>query len=190
MRFVTGGHGGASIAVSILTQAAIGLRQLERLDERNARRAFLAGLYRKGLVGFEHVAALGEAGYEYGHAWHMMVVRVNTDALRVDRDGVIESLRARGIGAGVHFVPLHLQTLYREHGREADLPVATQAHREILTLPLFPDMRDEDSSRSRAQRLPLKLQRRHESRRRRKKRSEGLQRLKLPLKLPLVMRVP
>ena len=125
-------------------QAAIGLRQLERLDERNQRRAFLAGLYRKALVGFEHVAALGEAAYEYDHAWHMMVVRVNTAALRADRDGVIEALRARGIGAGVHFVPLHLQTLYREHGRAADLPVATQAHREILTLPLFPDMRDED----------------------------------------------
>lgn len=125
-------------------QSAIGLHQLAHLDERNRRRANLAMLYREHLANVPHVEPLGDAPYEYEHAWHMMVVRANTEALTLDRDGLIQTLREREIGAGVHFVPLHLQTLYRDRARDEDLPVATAAHRQILTLPLFPDMRDED----------------------------------------------
>lgn len=125
-------------------QSAIGLHQLARLDEGNRRRALLAAKYREHLRDVEHVEPLGDAPYDYEHAWHMMVVRADTDALRVDRDGLLQALRDREIGAGVHFVPLHLQTLYRDYARDEDLPVATDAHRRILTLPLFPDMREED----------------------------------------------
>ena len=125
-------------------QSAIGLHQLARLDERIRRRADLAARYREGLASIEHIAPLGDAPYEYEHAWHMMVVRADTDALTLDRDGLIQALREREVGAGVHFVPLHLQTLYRGYARDEELPVATDAHRRILTLPLFPDMRDED----------------------------------------------
>lgn len=125
-------------------QSAIGLHQLAKLDERNHRRGELARMYREQLATVAHVDALGDAPYEHEHAWHMMVIRAETDALTADRDGLIQALRDREVGAGVHFVPLHLQTLYREAAREADLPVATRAHGEILTLPLFPDMRDED----------------------------------------------
>ncbi len=125
-------------------QSAIGLHQLARLDESNRRRASLAALYRAQLADVPHVEPLGEAPYAYDHAWHMMVVRIDPDRLGIDRDGFVQGLRDREIGAGIHFVPLHLQTLYRDRARDADLPVATDAHRRILTLPLFPDMRDED----------------------------------------------
>ncbi len=125
-------------------QSAIGLHQLAQLDERNRRRGELARLYREQLPAVEHAEPLGDAPYEHEHAWHMMVVRVDTDVLTLDRDGVVQALRDKGVGAGVHFVPLHLQTLYRDRARDEDLPVATDAHRRILTLPLFPDMRDED----------------------------------------------
>lgn len=125
-------------------QSAIGLHQLAHLAERNRRRADLAAAYRAALPTVPHVEPLRDAPYEYEHAWHMMVVRANTGALTLDRDGLVQALREREIGAGVHFVPLHLQTLYREAASGADLPVATEAHEQILTLPLFPDMRDED----------------------------------------------
>lgn len=125
-------------------QSAIGLHQLAHLDERNRRRAELAGLYRAALPDVPHVEALGDAPYEFEHAWHMMVVRADTKALTLDRDGLVQALRDREIGAGVHFVPLHLQTLYREQARCPELPVATEAHEQILTLPLFPDMGDAD----------------------------------------------
>ena len=48
------------------------------------------------------------------HAWHLFIVRLREGALSIDRDGFIEELRQRGIGASVHFIPLHLMTYYRD----------------------------------------------------------------------------
>jgi dTDP-4-amino-4,6-dideoxygalactose transaminase len=60
---------------------------------------------------------------------------------------VIAALRDAGVGAGLHFVPLHLLQLYRPLAPDpTQLPAATDADRRILTLPLFPDMSEEDVS--------------------------------------------
>jgi dTDP-4-amino-4,6-dideoxygalactose transaminase len=125
-------------------QAAIGLRQLERLDAMNARRRELAGLYLERLARVPFAAPLARVPYEHEHAWHLMVVCIEPDALTIDRDQVIQALRDAGVGAGLHFVPLHLQTLYRPMSDAARLPAATEAHRRIVTLPLFPEMEDRD----------------------------------------------
>lgn len=125
-------------------QAAIGLQQLSRLDALNARRAQLAKLYRARLADVPHVEPLGTAPYEHVHAWHILVVKIDPDALSVGRDQVMGALREEGVGAGLHFVPLHLLELYRDAADPASLPVATEADRRILTLPLFPDMTDAD----------------------------------------------
>ena len=128
-------------------QAALGIHQLARLDAMNDRRAALAAAYRERLAPVPHVAALGDAPYEYRHAWHILVVAIEPDALTIGRDEVIGLLRAAGIGAGLHFVPLHLQTLYRPMAEASRLPVATEADRRILTLPLFPEMENADVDR-------------------------------------------
>jgi dTDP-4-amino-4,6-dideoxygalactose transaminase len=126
-------------------QAAIGLHQLARLDEMNARRRELAASYRERLAGVPWVAPLATAAYPHVHAWHLMVVSLEVEALAMGRDEVLHELREAGVGAGLHFVPLHLQSLYRGiSGDQGRLPVATDAHRRILSLPLFPDMTDED----------------------------------------------
>src|SRR5690606_19505607 len=125
-------------------QAAIGLHQLARLEEMNARRRALAELYRERLADVPWAKPLATPSYEHVHAWHLMVVSLEVEALTATRDEVISELRERGVGAGLHFVPLHLQTLYRDMANPARLPVATDAGRRILSLPLFPDMRDED----------------------------------------------
>jgi dTDP-4-amino-4,6-dideoxygalactose transaminase len=125
-------------------QAAIGLHQLARLDAMNARRRALAELYLERLERVPFVAPLARAPYEHEHAWHILVVAIEPDALTIDRDEVIQALRAAGVGAGLHFVPLHLLTVFREYADAARLPCATEANRRILTLPLFPDMREED----------------------------------------------
>lgn len=147
-----GGRGPASYDVVVAgfkynfsdLQAAIGIHQLARLDEMNARRRLLAGLYRERLARVSHVAPLGDAAFEHQHAWHLMVVSIEPDALTIDRDEVIQALRSAGVGAGLHFVPLHLQTLYRPMVDDPTrLAVATEAHRRILSLPLFPEMEEE-----------------------------------------------
>lgn len=126
-------------------QAALGLHQLARLDELNARRGELARLYVEQLATVPHVKPLGRAPYPHEHAWHIMVVVLDDQALSLDRDSIIHALREAGVGAGLHFVPLHLQSLYRPMvERPETLPVATAANRRILTLPLFPEMAEAD----------------------------------------------
>lgn len=126
-------------------QAALGLRQLERLEAMNARRRELARAYVEQLAAVPWATPLETAPYEHVHAWHLMVVKLETEALTASRDEVIAELRENGIAPGLHFVPLHLQTLYRPMVEDPQsLAVATDAGLRILSLPLFPDMKDED----------------------------------------------
>jgi dTDP-4-amino-4,6-dideoxygalactose transaminase len=77
------------------------------------------------------------------HVFHLYVVRVP------DRDRVLQSLRASGIEAAIHYpIPLHLQEAFRDLGhREGDFPVAEAAAREVLSLPLFPGIRENEQAR-------------------------------------------
>src|SRR5262249_54842988 len=84
--------------------------------------------------------------YPARHAWHLLVVRLELEALRIGRDAVIDELLAQNIGVGLHFTALHLHRLYRERCGDltAALPHATQASERILSLPLFPAMTASD----------------------------------------------
>ena len=137
--------------------AAIGLAQLETLDAITARRARLATLY------FESAArhSLADLGIELPLAidptlattnWHMFQVVLPTDRLQGGpaqaRQLVMEAMRAQGIGAGVHYPPIHLFSYFRSLGwREGMLPHAERIGRGILTLPMFPAMQDADVER-------------------------------------------
>jgi dTDP-4-amino-4,6-dideoxygalactose transaminase len=126
-------------------QGAIGLLQLVRLDEMNARRTRLAELYLEQLARVPHVEPLARAPYEHVNAWHLMVVKLEVEALTASRFEVIAELKEKGVAPGLHFVPLHLQTLYRPMVDDPTrLAVATDAFDRILSLPLYPDMTDDD----------------------------------------------
>ncbi|HXA37969.1 MAG TPA: aminotransferase class I/II-fold pyridoxal phosphate-dependent enzyme [Phenylobacterium sp.] len=126
-------------------QAALGLRQLPKLDRFNAERRRLAGRYDELLAGVAQVAAIGRPTYPCEHAWHLYVVRLDLAALRVDRDEVIAALARENIGVGLHFAALHQQAHYRRRrGDGPPLPNATAAAAEILSLPLYPGLADQD----------------------------------------------
>jgi len=82
-------------------------------------------------------------------AWHLYVIRLRLERLALSRAQFIEALRARNIGASVHFIPLHLHPYYRQtYGyRAADCPVASAAYEQILSLPLYARMTPEDVER-------------------------------------------
>jgi dTDP-4-amino-4,6-dideoxygalactose transaminase len=122
-------------------QAALGLAQLERLDERNARRAMLACQLTEALSECEAVEPLAVRP-EVHHAWHLYVIRLCDGTLTIDRNRFIEELEARGIATSVHFIPLHLHPYYREmHGtRAGDFPVAESSFECAISLPLYPSM--------------------------------------------------
>lgn len=130
--------------------ARVGLGQLPRLAEFNARRRELARDY------FELFAAQGAAvaGLQLPPAdftntnWHMFQVVLPEDRLTLKRADVMARLQAAGIGTGVHYPVIHRFALYRRLGwKDGDFPHAESAGRNILTLPLFPAMTRADVAR-------------------------------------------
>ncbi len=126
-------------------QCALGLRQLEKLTGWVARRQAIARRYD---AAFADVAGVRppRADERVSHAYHLYVIRVEPDGGRTDRESVFAALRGAGIGANVHYIPVHLHPFYRDaYGTGPGLcPVAETAYEQILSLPIFPAMRDED----------------------------------------------
>ncbi|MFI4890492.1 MAG: DegT/DnrJ/EryC1/StrS family aminotransferase [Steroidobacterales bacterium] len=121
--------------------AQIGIDQLRRLDDFNARRRELAGRYFDALRNFDVVAlpARGDAG----HSWHMFQVLIDFRKRGVTRPDFQKAMAARGIGIGVHYPSIPSLSYYREAGyRDEDYPNAARVGRETVTLPLFPAMSD------------------------------------------------
>ncbi len=126
--------------------AVLGLGQLARLDEMNAKRAILAEYYQQQLKDIPGIRPLAIPDYPIKHAWHLFIVRVDGKSPAFDRDRFMAALKARNIGTGLHFRAVHLQKYYRDAFPEV---VGTLPHTEwntarICSLPLFPDMRRED----------------------------------------------
>lgn len=123
--------------------AALGRKQLARLDEFNEARTRIAQRYFANLRDEEHLTLPGfdEANHR---AWHIFMVRVKNEQAPVSRDEVIQKLAERGIQTSVHFIPLHFFTAYQKLGRwkEGDFPVAEGIFEGAISLPLYPEMTD------------------------------------------------
>jgi perosamine synthetase len=124
--------------------AALGLAQLERAEAMHARRAAIAARYDEAFADEPALERLRPAP-DRTNAHHLYVVKVVTDLLDVDRGEFIEALAARGVGASVHFIPLHEHPYYREtFGYRLDsLPIAHQAYQRSVSLPIYSAMSDE-----------------------------------------------
>jgi dTDP-4-amino-4,6-dideoxygalactose transaminase len=123
--------------------AALGRKQLARLDEFNEARTGIAQRYFANLRDEEHLIlpAFDEANHR---AWHIFMVRVKNEQSPVLRDDVIRLLAGRGIQTSVHFIPLHFFTAYQKLGRwkQGDFPVAERIFDGAISLPLYPEMTD------------------------------------------------
>jgi dTDP-4-amino-4,6-dideoxygalactose transaminase len=127
--------------------AAVGLGQLRRLEQFNARRRALVARYFELWGGAEPPLRLPERGDE-GHSWHVFTPLLPVGESSITRAGFIEAMKARGIGVGVHYPAIHLFTAYRALGyREGQFPNAERIGRETVTLPLFPAMELPDVER-------------------------------------------
>ena len=125
--------------------AAIGLAQLRRSGELTSRRRAIARLYNEA---FANDPALqiphSEAGIE--HAWHLYVLRLRPDRLKIDRAQFVDRLRESGVGTSVHCIPLNTMDYYqKQYGyRTGDFPIAEDVYSRCLSLPIYPLMSDED----------------------------------------------
>lgn len=125
--------------------AAIGVGQLERFEEFQARRAAIVARYLAGFEGLDGVRT-PSARAHVTHAWHLFPIALELEALSIDRARFIEELRAENIGTSVHFIPIHRHPHFRDSLSltPARFPVAEDAFARAITLPLFPRMSDAD----------------------------------------------
>ena len=126
--------------------AAIAVVQLSRVEQMNQRRAELTARYRE-LLKKSPLEVLSFPDYPHLHANHLFMVRVDKSQCGIDRDTFMEKLKAHDIGTGLHFRAAHTQKYYREKYPELSLPESEWNSATLCSLPLFPDMIDEDVDR-------------------------------------------
>lgn len=127
-------------------QAALGLVQLGRCEAMWKQRAALAERYNHGLSSLDAFSIIRVA-HGIQHAWHLYVVLVNPEVVRIHRDQLIEELRRRGIGTAVHFIPLNLHPYYQKQFsyRPGQFPVAENYFDRCISLPIYPRMSANDA---------------------------------------------
>ena len=126
--------------------AAMGLAQLRKASRMMSRRQAIAARFTEGFSSLPEL----EVPYDRGdcqHPWHLYMIRLNFERLTIDRNGFIEELKARNIGASVHFIPLHCHPYYREtFGYDPDdFPVAYREYLREVSLPVYSKMTDRDA---------------------------------------------
>jgi dTDP-4-amino-4,6-dideoxygalactose transaminase len=128
-------------------QAALGLHQLARVDENLRRREAQWARYQQALRGLplDLPATPPESVL---HARHLYTVRVRPDA-PIPRDRLMSTLHRRGVGTGVHYIPVHEHPYYREllQSQEGAYPVASAIGRTTCSLPLGPGLLDEEETK-------------------------------------------
>ncbi len=126
-------------------QASLGLWQLKKLENFQKRRREIVKMYNEAFSKEDALEIPVERPY-VEHSWHLYVLRIQPNALRINRNQFIEELRKRNIGTSVHFIPIHIHPYYRDkYGyKPEDFPVAYSNYQRIISLPLYPKMADKD----------------------------------------------
>ncbi len=127
--------------------SALGIHQLKRAREFQARREAVAMAYHRALAGLPLVLPPGPPAGD-AHSWHLYVVRL-ADGAPIGRDAFIERLFAAGIGCSVHYIPLHLQPYWRERYdlRAEQFPHSQHAYERLVSLPMYSRMGEAEVAR-------------------------------------------
>jgi perosamine synthetase len=124
---------------------ALGLSQLKKLEANLARRREIAARY---TAAFRDLPGMLAPRVRPGvnPAWHLYPIRVNPAQLNTDRAHVFRALRAENIGVNVHYIPVHLHPYYRDRFgyRGGEYPVGEAAYEQLVSLPMFHGMTDQD----------------------------------------------
>lgn len=133
--------------------AVLALGQLKRIDSITEKRKSLVQAYSERLEGINGITPLSIPPYSHKHCHHLMIVKVEPALFGVDRNELIELLKQKGIGSGIHFRPIHQQKYYRENYKplygelNTNLRNTELVGSQICSLPLFPDMSLDDVER-------------------------------------------
>jgi len=127
--------------------AALGISQLQRLEQFILKRTYLANLYAEQFANIDEILPLTTPETTSQHAWHLFIVRLDQDKAGINRDEFMSALKLKGIGTGLHFRAVHTQKYYRDKYPEVSLPNTEWNSSRMCSLPLFPDMTEQDVER-------------------------------------------
>lgn len=126
---------------------ALGLSQLARLTDFIARRRAIARRYDTAFAPFADLVRPVRRVPWSDPAWHLYVLQIAFDRIGLERAAVMRALRERGIGTQVHYIPVHRQPYYRKRYGSMELPGADAYYRQALSIPIYPDLTDDDLQR-------------------------------------------
>ncbi|MBI9014619.1 MAG: UDP-4-amino-4,6-dideoxy-N-acetyl-beta-L-altrosamine transaminase [Clostridiales bacterium] len=125
-------------------QCALGLSQMDRIDDFIRRRREIVKQYNNAFALTDEIITPFEEDFS-NSGWHLYVIRLKLDKLRVTRKEIFEALIAENIGVNVHYIPVYYHPYYQDLGYKKGLcPNAEKIYEEIITLPLFPGMINQD----------------------------------------------
>ena len=121
--------------------AAIGIQQLKKCNDFWETRQRIAMNYAKAFADLQEIQ-LPACRNGVQHAWHLFVIQLNLERLKINRNQFIEALREKEIGTSVHFIPLHFHPYYRDTFgyKPEDFPNASTVFDRIISLPIYPKM--------------------------------------------------
>ena len=128
--------------------SSIGIHQLRKTVRFRKRREEIAERYTHAFRGLPVIPPPRPPEGDV-HSWHLYVIRLRLEMLRIGRDRFIELMAGKGIGTSVHFIPLHLHPYWKEKYdfRPEDFPVALETYRCCVSLPIYTRMTDADVGR-------------------------------------------
>ncbi len=128
-------------------QASLGISQLRKLDSFVSRRRQIAEIYRRSFADQAFFSLPVEKEYAL-HSYHLFPIRLDPD-LSGKKAELMERLRQKGIGTQVHYIPVYKHPLYQSLGYKGALCMrAEEFYRSVLSIPIFPLMKDEDAQRA------------------------------------------
>jgi UDP-4-amino-4,6-dideoxy-N-acetyl-beta-L-altrosamine transaminase len=127
-------------------QCALGLSQLKKIDRNIQRRKKIVKKYNSEFKDIIEIKIPEINPIDSNPVWHIYMVQLNLDRLKVDRREIFEALRAENIGVNVHYIPVHLQPYYQKtyNYHKGDFPKAENYYSRAVTLPIFPKMSEKD----------------------------------------------
>ncbi|MGE5473232.1 MAG: UDP-4-amino-4,6-dideoxy-N-acetyl-beta-L-altrosamine transaminase [Ignavibacteriales bacterium] len=125
-------------------QAALGISQLKKLQMFIQKRKEYASIYDEAFKDFEEVITPAQLP-ETESSWHLYVIQLNLDRLKMGRKEIYQGLLDEGIGVNVHYTPVYYHPYYQNLGYKKGIcPKAEALYEKIITLPLYPAMTKED----------------------------------------------
>ena len=120
--------------------SALGLVQLKKQNDLREKRAIIADKYNQAFKNNNNII-IPFLKKDRITSWHLYVIKIK------NRDGVIEKLKAQGVGCSVHFIPVHKHPFYKTkyEYKDDDYPVANNVFEKSLSLPIYPDMTNKEN---------------------------------------------